>query len=158
MKEFKISDYLNFNLLIIILPVIIGFVIGQLSRPGEWYLKLNKPKLTPPSYVFGIAWSILYILIGISYYLALKDKSFEYWLIPIIHLILNFSYSPMMFIYKKLFESAIITSLILITAIITLILFYKYKKIISVVLLIPYIIWLCFANYLAWSIYLLNKN
>ena len=149
---------LNLNIIIIFIPLIIGFLIGYFAKPDISYKKLKKPEYNPPNYIFPITWSILYILIGISYYLALKDKLFEYWLIPIIHLILNFSYSPMMFIYKKLFESAIITSLILITAIITLILFYKYKKIFSVVLLIPYILWLCFANYLAWSIYLLNKN
>ena len=157
MKEFKISDYLNFNLLIIILPVIIGFVIGQLSRPGEWYLKLNKPKLTPPSYVFGIAWSILYILIGISYYLALKDKSIGYWILPLLHLVLNYIYTPLIFMYKRLLESAILTTLILITAIIVMILFYSYGNKISAYLLIPYILWLLFAYYLAWSVYTLNK-
>ena len=157
MNKNNISNYLNFNLLIIIIPLIIGFVIGQLSKPGEWYFKLNKPKLTPPSYVFGIAWSILYILIGISYYLALKDRSIEYWIIPVIHLILNYVYTPLIFIYKRLLESAILTTLILITAIIVMILFYSYGNIISALLLIPYIIWLSFANYLAWSVYSLNK-
>ena len=157
MNKNNISNYLNFNLLIIIIPLIIGFVIGQLSKPGEWYFKLNKPKLTPPSYVFGIAWSILYILIGISYYLALKDRSIEYWIIPVIHLILNYVYTPLIFIYKRLLESAILTTLILITAIIVMILFYSYGNIISALLLIPYIIWLSFANYLAWSVYLLNS-
>lgn len=157
MNKNNISNYLNFNLLIIIIPLIIGFVIGQLSKPGEWYFKLNKPKLTPPSYVFGIAWSILYILIGISYYLALKDRSIEYWIIPVIHLILNYVYTPLIFIYRRLLESAILTTLILITAIIVMILFYSYGNIISALLLIPYIIWLSFANYLAWSVYLLNK-
>ena len=157
MNKNNISNYLNFNLLIIIIPLIIGFVIGQLSKPGEWYFKLNKPKLTPPSYVFGIAWSILYILIGISYYLALKDRSIEYWIIPVIHLILNYVYTPLIFIYRRLLESAILTTLILITAIIVMILFYSYGNIISALLLIPYIIWLSFANYLAWSVYSLNS-
>jgi benzodiazapine receptor len=157
MKEFKIGDYLNFNLLIIILPVIIGFIIGQLSKPGEWYFKLNKPELTPPSYVFGIAWSILYLLIGLSYYLALKNKSIEYWILPLLHLLLNYIYTPLIFMYKRLLESAILTTLILITAIIIMILFYSYGNKISAYLLIPYILWLLFANYLAWSVYTLNK-
>jgi benzodiazapine receptor len=152
----NISKYLNFNLLIIILPLIVGFVIGQLSRPGEWYLKLNKPKLTPPSYVFGIAWSILYLLIGISYYLALKNRSIEYWIIPLLHLVLNYIYTPLIFMYNRLLESAILTTLILITAIIVMILFYSYGNKISAYLLIPYIMWLSFANYLGWSIYSLN--
>ena len=150
------NDILNINLIIIILPLIIGFIIGNLSKPDKWYYSLAKPKLTPPSYVFGIAWSILYILIGISYYLALKDRSIEYWIIPIIHLILNYAYTPLIFIYKRLLESAIITLLVLITAIIVMILFYSYGNKIAAFLLIPYIIWLSFANYLAWSVYSLN--
>jgi tryptophan-rich sensory protein len=154
MKE--INNFLSIKLLIIIIPLIIGFIVGSLSKPDEWYFKLNKPKLTPPSYVFGIAWSILYILIGISYYLALKDRSVGHWIIPIIHLILNYAYTPLIFIYKRLLESAIITLLVLITAIIVMILFYSYGNMISVLLLIPYIIWLIFANYLAWSVYSLN--
>ena len=143
--------------LIIILPVILGFVIGRLFKSNSWYFNLKKSPLTPPGYVFGIAWSILYILIGISYYLALRDKSIEYWIIPVIHLILNYVYTPLIFIYRRLLESAILTTLILITAIIVMILFYSYGNIISALLLIPYIIWLSFANYLAWSVYLLNK-
>lgn len=143
--------------LIIILPLIIGFLIGYFTKPDEWFKTLKKPALNPPSYVFSIAWSILYILIGVSYYLALKDKSFIYWVIPLLHLLINFSFTPMMFTYKLLFESAIITLLTLITLIIVMILFYKYKKYISVYLLIPYLLWLIFANYLAWSVYYLNK-
>jgi benzodiazapine receptor len=137
--------------------IIIPILIGCISKPDDWYFNLKKPKLTPPGYVFGIAWSILYTLIAISYYLALWDKPFEYWIIPIIHLLLNYSYTPLIFVYKRLLESAIITSLVLLTAIIVMILFYKYGNMISVYLLIPYILWLSFANYLAWSIYKLNK-
>ena len=144
--------------LIIFLPLFIGFLIGYFTKPDEWFKTLKKPELNPPSYVFSIAWGILYLLIGISYYLALKNKSFIYWLIPLLHLVINFSFTPMMFIYKLLLESAIITLLALITLIIVMILFYNYKKYISVYLLIPYLLWLIFANYLAWSIYYLNKS
>ena len=140
------------------LPLFIGFLIGYFTKPYEWFKTLKKPELNPPSYVFSIAWGILYLLIGISYYLALKNKSFIYWLIPLLHLVINFSFTPMMFIYKLLLESAIITLLALITLIIVMILFYNYKKYISVYLLIPYLLWLIFANYLAWSIYYLNKS
>lgn len=149
---------MNLSFLIIILPLIIGFSIGYFTKPDGSYRNLKKPNLIPPSYVFSIAWSILYLLIGVSYYLALKNKSIEYWIIPIIHLLINFSYSPVMFIYNKVFESAFIVLLTLITLIIVMILFSSYKKYISVYLLIPYLLWLIFANYLAWSIYFLNKK
>ena len=143
--------------LIIIVPLILGFLVGNFSRPDSWYLNLKKSPLTPPGYVFGIAWSILYILIGISYYLGLRDKSIGYWVIPLIHLILNYAYTPLLFGYNRILESSIITLLVLITAIIVMILFYSYERMISVYLLIPYILWLIFANYLSWSLYVLNK-
>ncbi len=143
--------------IIIFIPIIIGFLIGYFTKPDKWYEKLEKPYLIPKGYVFSIAWSILYLLIGISYYLALKNKKLIYWIIPIIHLLLNFSYTPVIFRYHKLLESAFIVLLTLITLIIVMILFYSYKKYISVFLLIPYLLWLIFANYLAWSLYHLNK-
>jgi translocator protein len=147
---------INVNILIIFVPLLFGFIVGSFSKPDTWYSKLNKPVLNPPKLIFPIAWTILYLLIGLAYYLALNNKSIEYWIIPIIHLLLNFCYSPLMFIYKQLLASAIITLLILLTAIIVIYQFYTYKQYISVYLLIPYIIWLLFANYLAWSVYLLN--
>jgi tryptophan-rich sensory protein len=143
-------------ILLIFVPLILGFLVGMSSKPDEWYFKLNKPRFNPPSYAFSIAWSILYFLIGISYYLALKDKSFVYWIIPTLHLLLNYLYTPTIFIYRKLLESAFIVSLTLITAIIVAILFYSYGNYLSAYLLIPYILWLMFANYLAWSVYYLN--
>jgi tryptophan-rich sensory protein len=148
--------------LIIVLPLIVGFLIGTLTRPGEWYFNLKKPKLDPPPYVFGIAWTILYLLIGISYYLAFKDNTgsiknkWMFWIIPVLHLLINFTFTPVLFGAKELFWSAILVSLTLILALITMFQFYKDKKMTSVYLLIPYICWLVFANYLGWSVYNLN--
>jgi tryptophan-rich sensory protein len=149
---------MNLSFLIIFLPVIIGFAIGFFTRPDNWFKSLKKPVLNPPSYVFSIAWFILYILIGVSYYLALKNKKFIYWIIPLLHLILNFSYTPIIFMYKRLLESSFIVLLTLLTLIIVMVLFYSYKKYVSVYLLIPYLLWLIFANYLSWTFYLLNKD
>jgi benzodiazapine receptor len=148
---------MNASILILFIPLFIGFFIGFFTKPDKWYFDLKKPLLNPPSYIFGIMWFILYIMIGISYYLALKDRSLVYWIIPLLHLIINFSYSPTIFIFKRLLESAFIVLLTLITLIIIMILFYSYKEYISVYLLIPYLLWLIFANYLAWSIYFINN-
>jgi tryptophan-rich sensory protein len=100
----------------------------------------------------------LYLMIGISYYLALsKTKDIKNWILPILHLLLNFSYSPMFFYFRELLLSSILTTLILITG---LMIIYEFSildnSLISTYLLIPYIIWLCFANYLSWSIYFIN--
>lgn len=148
------------QLLLILLslsPLFLGFLIGFFTKPDKWYFNLNKPLYNPPSYIFGIAWFILYILIGISYYIALDELSYEFWIIPIIHLLLNLLYTPLIFKFKRLLESSFIVLLTLITLIIVMILFYNYEKYISVILLIPYLLWLIFANYLAWSVYYLNN-
>ena len=60
--------------------------------------------------------------------------------------------------YKRLLESSFIVLLTLLTLIIVMVLFYSYKKYVSVYLLIPYLLWLIFANYLSWTFYLLNKD
>ena len=144
-------------LLLSISPLLLGFLIGFFTRPDKWYFDLRKPLYNPPSYIFSIAWFILYILIGISYYFGLRDLGYEYWIIPIIHLLLNFLYTPLIFIFKRLLESAFIVLLTLITLIIIMILFYNYERYVSVILLIPYLFWLLFANYLAWNVYYLDK-
>lgn len=147
--------------IIIFLPLLFGFIIGQIGKPGEWYNKLKKARLNPPTIVFPIAWTILYILIGISYYLILGKLNLKkengILILMIIHLIINYSYTPLLFYFKQKLISAIIC---LTTLFIAIILFKEFFKIdksgLSSYLLIPYIIWLIFANYLAWSIYYLN--
>jgi tryptophan-rich sensory protein len=150
---------INPLVLFIPIPLLLGSLIGNIGRPDKWYNnKLKKPELNPPNYIFPIVWTILYLMIGISYYLALsKTKDIKNWILPILHLLLNFSYSPMFFYFRELLLSSILTTLILITG---LLIIYQFSildsSLISTYLLIPYIIWLCFANYLSWSIYLIN--
>ena len=150
---------INPLILFIPIPLLLGSLIGNIGRPDKWYNnKLKKPELNPPNYIFPIVWTILYLMIGISYFLALsKTKDIKNWILPILHLLLNFSYSPMFFYFRELLLSSILTTLILITG---LMIIYQFsildKSLISTYLLIPYIIWLCFANYLSWSIYLIN--
>jgi len=148
---------INPEIIIILLPLILGFTIGFLFKPDKWYLNLKKPSLIPPPILFSIVWFILYIMIGVSYYIALKNKQFIYWIFPIIHLLLNLLYTPLLFGAHNLILSSIVLLLTLITAIIVLILFYIYDKTGKAYkLLIPYILWLLVANYLGWSVYFLN--
>jgi len=168
---------------IIFLPLVIGMTIGAIygKKWGEdKYKNLKKPKYNPPSYVFSIVWPILYIMIGVIYSYALYDtlcipdkiskcgttiyfKGFNYWIIPMLALLFNFMYIPVFFGENGLYNGLIIIILSLIFAILTLIQFYlqdNYNsniKYFAILALLPYIVWLSFATYLSYDLYMLNK-
>lgn len=149
---------MDYKILLIFIPLIIGNLLGFLFKPNKWYFDLKK-NINPSPYVFMIAWTILYIAIGISYYIALKNRGVNYWILPITHLIFNFLYTPVLFGLNDLYLSTIIISLTLITAIMVVYQFYYIDKTkIAYKLLIPYIGWLLFAFYLNMSIFLLNRD
>ena len=174
---FKLIRYI-----ILFIPLIIGMTIGAIYGK-KWnedkYKNLKKPKYNPPNYVFGIVWPILYLLIGGIYSYALYDskcipdsiskcakiiyyKDFKYWIIPTLALIFNFLYIPVFFGENGLFNGFVIIILSLIFAVLTLVQFimqsnyYKYTKTLAIIALVPYILWLSFASYLSYNIYILN--
>lgn len=142
----------------ILIPVIIGGIIGFIISQTIDYNYLQKPLLAPPSIVFPIVWTILYILMGVSYGI-LKSNSlidpktkFIYYL----QLFINALWSILFFTLKWRLFSFLWIILLVIIVIIIIINFYKKNKL-SGLLQIPYLIWILFASYLNLSIYLLNK-
>jgi len=143
--------------LLIISPLFLGFTVSLLFKiDKEWYDNIKKPKFVPPSYVFSIVWSLLYILFGTAMYLGLNDFDYKYWILPVLHFILNLSFTPLMFGQKNLYLALIATILTSITCIFVMIQFYLTQKMFSIVLLIPYLSWLIFATYLSFTIYKMN--
>lgn len=144
------------NFFRLFLPIILGGIVGIIIKNYIDYSFIEKPPLSPPKLAFPIAWSILYLLIGISYYIYRKNnydkKTIQ---IYYIGLILNALWSIIFFVLKLRLLSIIwIIALI----IITIILFINYKKQnkTSAYLLIPYIIWLIYATYINIGVYILN--
>lgn len=128
------------------------------SAIPDWYAALNKPLFNPPNWVFGPVWTLLYILMGISFYLIwiskskLKQKGIK---IFSIQLILNTSWSIVFFGFKNP-ELALINIIVLWIAIfLTIKSFLKISKV-SAYLLVPYLLWVSFAGILNFSIVLLN--
>ena len=75
--KFNISDDKKTLILCLIIPLSVGFLSYLLTKNGIAYYSttLNKPSFAPPSYVFGIVWTILYVLMGISSYLIYTSMS-----------------------------------------------------------------------------------
>jgi tryptophan-rich sensory protein len=144
------------HILEIFLPLIVGGIISLIIKSYMEYSNLIKPILSPPNWLFPLSWSIIYLLMGISYYLFKKnsyDKKIT--IIYYIQLFVNALWSIIFFAWKLYFLSIIWIILLDILVLIMLILFYKYNKV-STYLNIPYIIWILFATYLTIGIYLLN--
>lgn len=115
---------------------------------NDWYKKIKKAPWTPPNYVFGIIWPILYILMIISVILVYKDKKCYPYCYPItiflLQLGLNLIWTTIFFKLRMPIIALIDLILILGLTIYTFFLFYDINKIASY-LLIPYILWLCVA-------------
>lgn len=140
-----------------LLPIVGGALVGLIISGYMNYGDIIKPPLSPPSYIFPIVWTILYILMGISYFIATKDKENDKELnqIYILQLLVNFFWPIIFFVLKMYFTAFFWIILLLILVIIMIKELLKNNKI-SGCLQIPYLIWLLFATYLNIGIFLLN--
>ena len=148
----KLLFYIFITILIGVLPSI--FVFKDMS----FYKLLDKPPLSPPSILFPIAWTILYILMGISIYRIDKtnsNKKSETKLIYFIQLVINALWTPIFFGLKEYFLAFLWILMLILLVVTMMILFFKIDKI-SSYLNIPYILWLLFAAYLNFGIFVLN--
>lgn len=151
-----------FSLFLWIVVIIgIGFIIGSLTKPeiGNWYSTLNRSNLTPPNYVFPVAWTILYGIIGICGWLIWCTTSFSHLrlikTLYVIQLILNWSWTPLFFCYHLTFFSFIVLSCM--DILVGILIWLVYLKIRSVSLLMtPYLLWILFATYL--NFYICQHN
>ena len=140
----------------IFFPLLIGGIVGLLISNSIDYQNLIQPPLAPPSILFPIAWTILYLLIGISYYLFRKsNNNLKTISIYYLQLFFNALWSIIFFMWKMRFFSIIWILILVLLIIILIFQFYKDKKV-AAYLLIPYLLWVIFATYLNIGIYMLN--
>ena len=142
----------------ITLPITLGGLVGLIISQFMDYNTLQKPPLSPPGFIFGIVWSILYLLMGIAYgMLVYKGKSDAevskiYWT----QLIINLIWPILFFVFKIRLFSSIWIIILLILVISMVIKFYKKDKIIGYSQ-IPYLLWIMLATYLNIGVYILNE-
>lgn len=151
-----------FKLLIsIILPIGLGSIAGIFTSAAvpEWYTTLNRPSFNPPNWIFGPVWTILYILLGISFFVIWKQpaskKRNQAILVYLLQLILNFAWSFIFFYFNMIGFALIEIILLWISIVIMLVLFYRIKPLASY-MNIPYLLWVTFAAILNAGYYILN--
>lgn len=142
------------NLKKFIIILLLTFIIGTIP---SWFISMDISNLVKPfdipRIIFPIVWTILYFMMAVSYYLvSSKEKTLGIYLAQ---LIFNSLWTVLFFGLKLRLLAFIWLVILFILVIIMLIKYYKLNKTAGY-LLIPYSLWLIFAGYLNFSIYLLN--
>lgn len=147
--------------LCIILPLSLGGLSGLSTVAGinTWYIYLNKPFFNPPNYLFGPVWTVLYLLMGISFYLILESTQKEALKKAIfifsLQLFLNFCWSFLFFFFHQV-GLALIEIIVIWLSIVAMIrVFYTVNKT-AALLQFPYLLWVSFATALNAAIWVLN--
>jgi translocator protein len=143
-------------------PLVAGSAVGLLTM-GDitgWYATLNKPWFTPPSYVFGPVWTVLYLLMGVSLYLVIaagwEKKSVKDGVLVFgAQMAANLLWSFLFFgLHSPLAGLACI--LVLLALIVATIVVFRRVSGTAAWLLVPYLAWVCIATALNAGVVLLN--
>lgn len=142
----------------ILIPVLVGGIVGFFISGSIDYNSLEKPFLSPPSITFPIVWTILYILMGISYAILESNSLVNSKINSIYYLQLFFNALwPIAFFLLKWRLFAFIWIIILAVLIIIMIARFYEKQKTAAWLQVPYLLWALFATYLNFVVYLLNR-
>ena len=125
--------------------LLLGFLSGRTVPSGDangWYRALAKPELTPPGWLFPVAWSLLYVMMGVALALVLVG---------------NLLWTPLFFGAHRVSSAFLLIVAILGLTILTTFVFAQVRRR-AAWLLVPYMMWLGFAGTLNWRIDQLNPD
>ena len=157
----KIKPYILPMSVSVAIPVAVGLLAAFLTKDSmNIYGELNLPPLVPPSILFPIVWSILYLLMGVSSSIVYlkggdSERLRQSLTLYAVSLVLNFSWS-IVFFNAQLYSVALLVLVALLYFIVRTIIAYREISPIAAYLQIPYALWVAFAGYLNVGIALLN--
>lgn len=145
----------------LLIPLAVGGLSAWLSGGGmQAFAQLNKPPLSPPGWLFPVVWTVLYLLMGFASWLVLtsdKPKKQIKSALQIygLQLVVNFFWSIIFFSQQRYLFAFFWLLLLWVMIIMTMMRFYRIRELAGE-LLLPYFLWVTFAGYLNFAIYLLN--
>ena len=157
-------SFLRWAVVTVPLVVLLGFAAGRLVPSGDenaWYAALAKPALTPPGWLFPVAWSTLYVLLGLSLAMIADARGARGRGVAIAafsaQLACNLAWSPLFFGAHRVVAAAGLIAVMLALSILTAVLFARIRRA-AAWLLVPYMVWISFAGALTWGIHTLNPD
>lgn len=150
MKEYRLEIFFA------LICLILGMASGSIStaNSSQWYNNLNKPFLTPPGFIFPIAWTLLYLLMGITLARIYKEKKNTLIIIFVVQMILNLLWSPLFFYSNNIYYALI--DLIALWFCILIFISLSWKNRFISLSFIPYFLWVSFALFLNYNMYIYN--
>jgi len=157
-------SFLRWAVVTVPLILLLGFAAGRLVPAGDenaWYAALAKPALTPPGWVFPVAWSTMYVLLGLSVAMiadarGARGRGMAIGLFAL-QFVGNLAWTPLFFGAHKVVAALALIVAILVLTILTTVLFARIRRV-AAWLLVPYMVWLSFAGALTWGIHRLNPD
>jgi benzodiazapine receptor len=133
--------------------------MGGSPAENEWYKALNKAPWTPPGWVFGFAWTTIMILYSIYLSRVFKSLPKEKFKLAvglfIIQWILNVSWNPIFFVHHALVLGCVFIFFLIVVLLVFHVKHLKHRRI-ELVLILPYLLWLCVAFSL--NLYVFIRN
>ena len=156
------ASFLRWTLFMVPLVLLVGFTAGQLGGPDTpWFAGLAKPAIYPPPAVFGIVWSILFVLIGLA--LALVASA---WGAPgrglalgvfAVQFLVAQSWSAVFFGMQDMSTGLYVIIAAAVLLVMAVVLFWRVRRLAGG-LLLPYLAWLCFAGVLNYAFIAANPD
>ena len=157
-------SFLRWAIVTVPLILLLGFASGRAVPTGSenaWYLALQKPSATPPGWVFPVAWTSLYILMGLAVAMILHARGAAgrgpALTLFAVQFLLNLAWTPLFFGMHRVGAALLVIAAMLALAIVTTVLFWRIRRG-AAWLMVPYLVWISFAGVLTWRIGQLNPQ
>jgi benzodiazapine receptor len=148
----------DWSLLVFVMLVVVAASSGVLFKPGAWYESLRKPRWTPPNWLFGPVWSVLYIMIAVAGWLVWRaaPDSPAMWLWGL-QLVVNATWSGVFFGMRRM-DLAFYDIGLLWILVAGFILTASGISGVAALLFVPYLVWVSIAGALNWTVWRMNPE
>lgn len=157
-------SFLRWAIVTVPLIVLLGFLSGRSVPVGSdsaWYVALAKPPLTPPGWVFPVAWTSLYIALGLALAMILNARGARLRGLGVALFVaqfaLNLAWTPLFFGAHRITASVGVIAAMLVLSIAATVVFSRIR-LAAAWLMVPYMVWISFAGMLAYGIGALNPD
>ena len=163
-KEQLRASYLRWAVVTVPFMLLLGFTAARAFPTGSdncWYRALLKPAAVPPDWVFPVAWTGIYLLMGFALAMIVNARGSQLRGRAIAlfaaQLVVNLAWSPLFFGAHQLLWSLIAIAAMLVLAVSTTLAFGRIRRV-AAWLLVPYLVWISFAGLLTFQVLRLNPN